>query len=160
MFCEALLKVSVDLLPLLFNPSNYNNCNSDIKALNCFSGVVNLSDHQLSDGELSLLQNGLTFVDTPPAPDLGILREDFNKFHLSIKRKLALSGLNLPNNSLTPRQGNTLPFQLRKFTNRSNWNPPAPGIVEHMSLLNESALQNSILSPELLKQLEKFMSRK
>ena len=91
----------------------------------------------------------LTFVDTPPAPDLGILCEDFNKFHLSIKRKLALSGLNLPNTSLTPRQGDTLPFQSRKFTNRSNWNPPAPGIVEHMSLLNESALQNSILSPEL-----------
>ena len=105
---------------------------------------------QTHDGELSLLQKGLTFVDTPPPPDLGVLCEDLNKFHLSIKRKLALSGLNLPNTTEIPRQGNTQPFQSRKFTNRSNWNPPAPGIVEHMSLLNESALQNSILSPKLL----------
>ena len=149
LFCEALFKVSLDLLPLMFNSSNYNNCNSDIKSLNCFSGVVNLSDHQLSDGELSLLQKGLTFVDTPPSPDLGVLCEDFSKFHLSIKRKLALSGLNLTTTPEIPRQGNNLPFQSRKFTNRSNWNPPAPGIVEHMHLLNESALQNSLLSPKL-----------
>ena len=65
MFCEALFKVSIDLLPLMFDTNNNNNCNSDIKSLNCFSGVVNLSDHQLNDGELSLLQKGLTFVDTP-----------------------------------------------------------------------------------------------
>ena len=44
MFCEALFKVSIDLLPLMFNSNNYNNCNSEIKSLNCFSGVVNLSD--------------------------------------------------------------------------------------------------------------------
>ena len=81
MFCEALLKVSIDLLPLLFNSNNYNNCNSEIKSLNCFSGVVNLSDIQLNDSEPSLLQKGLTFVDTPPSPDLGVLCEDFNKFH-------------------------------------------------------------------------------
>ena len=149
MFCEALLKVSLDLLPLMFDSRNSNNCNADIKLLNCFLGVVNLSDYQLDEGELSLLEKGQTFVDTPPPPDLGVLCTDLSKFHLSIKRKLALSGLNLKSNQDTPRQGNTQPFQSRKFTNRSNWNPPAPGIVEHMSLLNESALQNSILSPKL-----------
>ena len=44
------------------NPLN----NSEIST---YTGVVNLSSHILTDGELSLLTKGLTFVNTPPTPD-------------------------------------------------------------------------------------------
>ena len=54
----------------------HQNCNSNAtmdsdsnnNIMNCHSGVVNLSDHVLTDGEFSLLQKGLTFVCTPGAP--------------------------------------------------------------------------------------------
>ena len=71
-----------------------------IKPVNCYPGVVNLSNKVLSEPELSLLSKGLTFVDTPDLPDMDVLSEDLDKFHLSIKRHLALGKFN-------PSLGNT-----------------------------------------------------
>ena len=65
---------------------NTNNSNVGVKSVNCYSGVVNLSDKILNDAELSLLSKGLTFVDTPNSPDMGVLTENLNKFHLSVKK--------------------------------------------------------------------------
>ena len=142
-FCVALLKVSIDLLPLLCSSLNVNNSNADSKTLNCFSGVVNLSDHTLSDSELSLLSKGLTFVDTPPPPDLGLIMEDIQKFHISIKRHLAIGKLPSYTQDATERINSSTPFGNQKFRNPSKWNPPSPAIVEHMALLNESAILKS-----------------
>ena len=142
-FCVALLKVSIDLLPLLCSSLNVNNSNADSKTLNCFSGVVNLSDHTLSDSELSLLSKGLTFVDTPPPPDLGLIMEDIQKFHISIKRHLAIGKLPSYTQDATERITSSTPFGNQKFRNPSKWNPPSPAIVEHMALLNESAILKS-----------------
>ena len=103
---------------------------------------MNLSSHKLSDAELSLLSKGLTFVDTPPEPDLGILTEDLAKFHLGVKRHLAQGKLfptNVPNTNSASKD---IPFEHQKFKNPSKWNPPAPAIFEHMALKNENNLLN------------------
>ena len=98
-----------------------------------------------------MLNKGLTFVDTPPQPDIGVLAEDLSKFHLGVKQNLAatkfLSSNNPPDHSrvsvaIAP------PFSHQKFKNPSSWNPTCPLIVEHMSLLNEEQLLcDSLPSP-------------
>ena len=117
--------------------------------LNCCPGVVNLSDKILSHAELSLLSKGLIFVDTPDPPDLGILSEDLSKFHLSIKRHLAIDKFTTTNHTTgnppdtMPMDKPELPFSNPKFRNPSKWNPPAPLIVEHMALLNQEHIVNT-----------------
>ena len=114
-----------------------------------YTGVVNLSDHNLSDGELCLLSKGLTFIDTPPPPDPGILAEDLSKFHLSIRRKLALE----------TAAGTFKPaFSSSKFKNPSNWNPQGPAILEHMCLLNQTELEQSDLTPTYQRNITKAES--
>ena len=49
------------------------------------TGVMNLSDHELSDNEHSLLAKGLTFVNTPGTPDMGVLCGDLCKFYRSLE---------------------------------------------------------------------------
>ena len=74
---------------------------------------------------------------------MGVLSKDLNKFHLGIKRHLALGKFKTPNTNVTPppsqteRTGPENPFSHPKFRNPSKWNPPGPMIVEHMSLLNQ-----------------------
>ena len=127
---------------------NTNNSNVGIKSVNCYPGVVNLSDKILNDAELSLLSKGLTFVDTPDLPDMGILSEDLDKFHLSVKRHLAFGKFQIPDpipNPVPPnsdRNSPETPFGHSKFRNASKWNPPGPMIVEHMSLLNQEQIVN------------------
>ena len=58
-----------------------------------YTGVVNLSSHKLTNSELSLLSKGPTFVNTPSTRDMGLIFDDLNKFHTSIKRKLAIDNL-------------------------------------------------------------------
>ena len=141
-FCVALLKVSIDFIPLLYSPQNVNNCNPVNKTLNSFSGVVNLSDHILTDSEISLLSKGLTFVDTPPARDLGTIMEDLQKFHLGVRRNLAFGKLDPKYTISTNDTIQNKPFENQKFKNPSKWNPPAPAIVEHMTMLNESHISS------------------
>ena len=49
--------------------------------------VLNLSDHDLSTDELSLLERGLNFCPTPGEPHLGDLRRDLDSFHRRLKIK-------------------------------------------------------------------------
>ena len=55
----------------------------------CFfrTGVVNLSDNELSVPELSLLERGLSFCPTPGEPDMGQLRRDLDTFHRNLRIK-------------------------------------------------------------------------
>ena len=120
---------------------NLNDSNATSKLVNCYPGVVNLSDTILTDAEMSLLGKGLTFVDTPEQPDLGILAEDLNKFHLSIKRHLALpkfleTSTDRPNSD----SNTTTPFSHSKFKNPSKWNPPCPMTLGHMGMTNAEEL--------------------
>ena len=120
-----------------------SNSDNNTEQLRGFSGVVNLSSYQLSDSELSLLSKGLTFVCTPGPPDMGTLFEDLEKFHRSIKRKLAIEKLTYTQGTNPPDTANPgAPFKHQKFKNASNWNPPGPPILEYMCFLNENKLQN------------------
>ena len=67
------------------------------------------------------------------ATDKGSIVEDLSKFHLSIKRHLGAEKLNLPQSTNPNFTG--APCAHQKFKNPSRWNPPAPAILEHMSLL-------------------------
>ena len=149
-FLDALNLIYYEHLP--YTTDLYLSCNRNSNSLNTedlksYSGVVNLSDHTLSDGELSLLSKDLTFVCTPGTPDMGVLYEDLEKFHRSIKRKIAIGKLNP-----YPMVDNTIPssicppFQHQKFKNPSNWNPPGPPVLEYMCFLNENSLQSKPLS--------------
>ena len=63
---------SIESIMLEFIPNFYSHLNVNVNnvilntCVSTYRGVVNLSDHNLSDGELCLLSKGLTFVDTPP----------------------------------------------------------------------------------------------
>ena len=96
-FLEAMTTVHMNYLP--YSTDHSNDCNQNSNSLNntddlnSYSGVVNLSSYHLSDSELSLLSKGLTFVCTPESPNTGVIFEDLDKFHCSIKRKLAIEKL-------------------------------------------------------------------
>ena len=47
--------------------------------------VTNLSNHHLSNTELSLLEKGLSFCPTPGEPHMGDLRRDLDKFHRNLR---------------------------------------------------------------------------
>ena len=121
-------------MPTCYRYTNVNNSNPlNSKVDNCFSGVINLSSRILTEAELSLLSKGLHFVDTPSRPDMGSIIEDLSKFNLSIKRHLAAEKLNLPQSTNPNFTG--APWAHQKFKKPSRRNPPAPAILEHMSLL-------------------------
>ena len=61
--------------------------------------VVNLSSHPLTEPQLSVLSKGLNFCPTPGEPDLGVTKEDMDRFHRDLRRKaFGLSKRPLPNN--------------------------------------------------------------
>ena len=124
---------------LPYSTDHSNDCNQNSNSLNntddlnSYSGVVNLSSYHLSDSELSLLSKGLTFACTPGPPDTGVIFEDLEKFHRSIKRKLAIEKLTAgPTNFQQAAAKIGAPFYHQKFKNPSNWNPPGPPILEYM----------------------------
>ena len=146
-FYESFVHFNVHFLnDILLLTMNSINLNVGIKSVNCYPGVVNLSDKILSNAELSLLSKGLTFVDTPDSPDMGVISEDLHKFHLGIKRYSALGKFKTPTTNYDPPPTQIEwtspepPFGHPKFRNPSKWNPPGPMIVEHMSLLNQEQL--------------------
>ena len=157
---EALKQLHLDYIPCVLNQFSCMSANCNFNSGNLpsepstYSGVVNLSSYQLSDSELSLLSKGLTFVNTPNTPDMGVLFEDLQKFHTSLKRKLALDKLNLermgpvPTTLDTHQSGNNLisnntPFSHQKFKNPSKWNPVGPAVLESMCFQNENSLETS-----------------
>lgn len=50
--------------------------------------VVNLSSLKLSVAQSSLLSKGLSFCPTPGEPDMGVLKEDLDRFHMGLRRKV------------------------------------------------------------------------
>ena len=156
-FFDAFVNFNVNLMNDIISCCNLNNSNSGIKPVNCYLGVVNISDKVLSEPELSLLSKGLTFVDTPDSPYMGILSEDLDKFHLSIKRHLALGkitthiGNSNTSQPISERPSPGTPFGNPKFRNPSKWNPQGPMIVEHMSLLNQEQIVDNHVPRKNLK---------
>ena len=87
---------------------------------------------------------------------MGVLFEDLDKFHRSIKRKIAIEKLTLDKSKVSPPQQTLCqPFVHQKFKNPSNWNPPGPPILEYMCFLNENSLQNTPLTEHKRANLRK-----
>ena len=125
---------------------NSNNNNDNTKDL-----VVNLSDYALSKDETSVLTRGMKFCPTPGEPDFGSLREDLNKFHLRLKRRLFFS--NLPkeddkvNLDLASSNDQDDAFSDLKFKNPSKWKPPPVTNLELFCRQNEIYLLNKKVPP-------------
>ena len=111
--------------------------------------VVNLSSFQLSEHHISLLQRGLKFCPTPPAPNAGQLREDLDRFHTRMRQiaffdsiendqSATTSFINTtPDIAINP-MASTVPFKNLKFKLKSNWRVPnGPINLEAMIACNE-----------------------
>ena len=112
--------------------------------------VINLSSFQLTTPMIDLLSKGLNFCPTPGQPEKFQLRQDLDKFHVSLRRKLVFnkyvdsaqqgpqSSVIIPDeDSLSEETG---PFDHFKFKNPSTWNPTAPFQLEAFITFNESKL--------------------
>jgi len=111
--------------------------------------VVNLSSSHLSEHHISLLQRGLKFCPTPPAPNAGQLREDMDRFHTRLRQiayfDTMASNLNqstsfISNTPVVPinPMASIEPFKHLKFKLKSNWRvPTGPVNLEAMIACNE-----------------------
>ena len=135
-------------------------------------GVFNLSDYNLSESEISLLNKGLKFCPTPPLPDIGMLVRDTEKFFRTASIKLHFHNLaNKPTNSQSDTVAQTLSDEpdlrspIQAFSHpdlkpKSKWNAPVPPLLEHVKQLFLTELQGSQLKPTRRKNLtaEEFHS--
>ena len=91
--------------------------------------VVNLSDYNLSQHEMSVLSKGLKFCPTPKECDKGMLWQDLERFSRSTR--LALLFHNNTNSQPTQSLPNE-PFFHKDFKKKSTWNPPGPSHLEYV----------------------------
>ena len=111
--------------------------------------VVNLSTFQLSDKHISLLQRGLKFCPTPPAPNAGQLREDMDRFHTRMRQIAFFDNIENDSSSTTSfinttptaainPMASTVPFKNLNFKLKSSWRVPnGPINLEAMIACNE-----------------------
>ena len=99
---------------------------------------------------ISLLSKGLNFCPTPGEPDRYKLRQDLDKFHVSLRRSVFFdkTPIAVPDQSTLLIESDTssddegTPFNHYKFKNPSNWNPKGPFQLEAFIMVNESSLND------------------
>jgi hypothetical protein len=141
------------------NTNNNNNVSSPLslseekksdflKGIN-LGPVINLSDFQLTPDMIILLSKGLNFCPSPGYPERSHLRQDLDKFHISLRRKSFFekrldSTLNNDLSVIPPEDNSSSdelePFNHYKFRQPSKWNPPAPFQLEAFIAMNETRL--------------------
>ena len=97
---------------------------------NMDKSVVNLSTFKLNEYHTQVLQRGLKFCPTPPAPNTGQLRQDLDRLHNRMRQisffdnkekdndlSTSFSNANIET-PLNP-MGTNLPFKHRKFKSKS-----------------------------------------
>ena len=118
--------------------------------------VVNLSRHELTQEEISVLSKGIKFCPTPGPPDPGAQREDMNNLHRRLRQIAFYEDLenNLPASSQSTGPAATIlatpvdndvdninslqTFRHQKFKLKSTGaGPPGPQNLEAMILANE-----------------------
>ena len=62
-----------------------NSAPTEVTGRDAANSVVNLSSRTLNTDELSVLNKGITFCQTPGEPDLAHFRDDLDSFHLQLK---------------------------------------------------------------------------
>jgi len=133
--------------------SDLTNKNNNSTITHSESSVINLSSFPLTKPMVSILSKGLNFCPTPGEPNAFELRQDLDKFHVSLRRKQFFSkkidlddstssilNFSCSFNSLCRDDG---PFNHQKFRNPSKWNPPGPVNLEAMIVSNEHHLNGS-----------------
>ena len=117
--------------------------------------VINLSSFQLTPEMISVLSKGLNFCPMPGEPNRHELRQDLDKFHVSLRRKqffdkclgtstqLDTTDTTLLHN--TSSEDLDEPFGITKFSNPSTWCPLGPPNLETMLTLNEVNLNTILL---------------
>ena len=98
---------------------------------------------------ISVLSKGMNFCPTPGEPDIHLLHQDLDSFHISLKRKSffakqsdldttsTLDSFLLSQPSEEERGG---PFDHQQFKNPSTWCPMAPTNLDAMIIFNEQSL--------------------
>jgi hypothetical protein len=113
------------------------------------ASVVNLSSISLTPAMITLLSKGMNFCPTPGEPDVHLLKQDLDKFHISLRRNYIFSKrvdstttLDIDTTSIlnSSSDDDSGPFDQPKFRNPSKWNPKGPPYLEAMILLNEAKL--------------------
>ena len=111
--------------------------------------VVNLSTFKLNEYHTQVLQRGLKFCPTPPAPNTGQLRQDMDRLHNRMRQisffdnKESVTDLSTFFSNATIEtpldpMGTFTPFKHMKFKSKSKWRcPPGPPNLEAMIVCNE-----------------------
>ena len=114
--------------------------------------VINLSSFQLTPAMISLLSKGLNFCPNPGEPERFMLRQDLDKFHVSLRRNLFFA--KIPDPDSAPNDSSQLslldttstnegdPFDHYKFRKPSLWNPKGPFYLEAFITVNEHSLND------------------
>ena len=116
------------------------NSNNNSNQTNLDNLVVNLSDYTLTQTEKIILAKGMKFCPTPGEPNFGELREDLNKFHMRIRRKLFFDNIAEEDEDLArsrPSQDPNGPFSDTRFKEPSKWKPPPVTALELFFRQNE-----------------------
>ena len=94
------------------------------------NGIVNLSKHELTKSETSVLSKGLGYCPTPGAPDIGNIIQDLDAFKRITRLNLFFQGSNQD-----PEDNNTqsgVPFEHKSLKLKSTFNPVGPFQLETM----------------------------
>ena len=79
----------------------------------CLYGVVNLSNYNLTNAEMSVLSKGLGFWPTPGAPDIGNIIQDPNTFKRRTRLQQFFSASNQDPSGSDTQSGD--PFEHKSF---------------------------------------------
>ena len=93
-----------------------------------YFGVVNLSSHNCSFVELTVLGKGLKFCPTPPVFDHGHMKESIDRFFRSASLKLHF--MNEPELDIFMQPNKEDPYSHEKLRPKSKFNPPMPSTLE------------------------------
>ena len=133
----------------VFLNDNKSNNSSEVQI---HESVVNLSNRQLTEPEILILQRGMKFCPTPGEPDLSELHEDLDKLHVRLKQYLYFYKLPTPEDitltqdiSVTPTLDPHQPFKHPKFKLPSAWIPPPVVKLENFISKNHRDLSDSKL---------------
>ena len=138
-----------------FYLSGINNNNNVLTNDTLSESVVNLSSLNLTPNMLSLLNKGLNFCPIPGEPDPNEIRQDLDKFHVSLRRKLFFqkrcSSTQQSDSNISMLSSQDInpdlddePFDNSQFKNPSSWCPKGPPNLESLISFNESMLTNFI----------------
>ena len=111
--------------------------------------IVNLSDYQLSEPEISILSKGLKFCPTPGYHEVSEVQSDLDHFHRAtpIKTLLPTTGKMITflgsqswGGPSSMRVDLSEGFNHPKFRNKSTWQPKGPQALEAFAFCNDCQL--------------------